>query len=156
MEGQPNTLQNFDIPPQEKMTKLGWKIYTNFFKVKQSEKLSMLSQKKKMPNSAKIMGECFAEFLFYGPARPSGPLPGLNQACPKTMFVKHWRSWAFAEHPFNAGPMCFWGRPGSGPFKAHRAFQACQTKTQQNIPPWFLLSWAHYFFCLACSVFHFV
>ena len=67
------TLQKFAIAPQEKMTKLGWKIYTNFFKVKQSEKLNMLSHKKKVPNSAKIMGECFAEFLFYGPARPGGP-----------------------------------------------------------------------------------
>jgi len=55
------------------MKKLGWKIYTNVFKIKQNEKLKILNQKKKVPNSAKIMGECFAEFLFYGPARPSGP-----------------------------------------------------------------------------------
>ena len=44
--GEALTLKKFAIPPQEKMTKLGWKIYANFSKVKQSDKLSMLSQKK--------------------------------------------------------------------------------------------------------------
>ena len=64
------TLQNFAIPPQEKMTKLGWKIYANFFKVKQNEKLSMLSQKKKWQTQQISWGNVLLSFVL--------------RACPKS------------------------------------------------------------------------
>ena len=146
-------MQKFAIPPQEKMTKLGWKIYANFSKVKQSDKLSMLSQKKKnVPNSAKIMGECFAEFLFYGPARPGGPWPGL----PQNHIFPALEIMSFCWTPIWCWPNVLLGQARIRAAWGPMGLPGPTKKTQQNILQWFLFSFAHFIFGWACSVCHFV
>ena len=109
------TLQTSYISPQGEFWKLAGGILILFQKlIKLCQTEHPQPKKKNVPNWAKIIGKCFAEFLFYGPSRPGGPLTGLIRAWPKSTLGQHWTSWAFPEHPFDVGPMCFWVRPVLG------------------------------------------
>ena len=113
--GRTSHYKNLPFSPKKKGQNWGGKYMLLFPNLNKGANWACSAKKKNVPNSAKIIGECFAEFLFCRPARPGGLWPGLIWASPKNTLVQHWRSWATPEHPFDAGPMCFWGRPWSGP-----------------------------------------
>ena len=114
-----NTLYTTNIlhfPPRG-ILKIGGGNFNTFSKVDQAvPNWASSAKKKNVPNWAKIIGECFAEFLFYGPSRPGGPLTGLIRAWPKSTLGQHWRSWAFPEHPLMLAQCAF----GSGPDQARQ------------------------------------
>ena len=84
-------LKTFEISPQEESKNWGGNNMLLFPKLNKV-KMEHAQQKKNVPNSAKIMGECFAECLFCGPEIPGGKEPGLIWARPKHTLVQHWRS----------------------------------------------------------------
>ena len=85
LSGAVNTEKIWNSPPRRKV-KIGVEnINVIFPKVKQSDKLSMLNQKKNSAKLSKKIGECFAEFFF------GGPELGLIWACSKSTLGQHQR-----------------------------------------------------------------
>ena len=74
-----HTTNILHFPPRG-ILKIGGGNFNTFSKVDQAvPNWASSAKKKNVPNWAKIIGECFAEFLFCGPGRPSRLYPGLTQ-----------------------------------------------------------------------------
>ena len=116
-----------------------------FSKLNKVKNWACSAKKKKRAKLSKNHWRMFCSVFLVGLVGPLGLKRAWSRPSPKA----HWASikWVFSKSSWS--PMLDKCGFGAGPAKAHRAFRARKTKTQQNIPPWYLLSLAHFFFWLS-------